>query len=53
MKDSQNNEPKKDAGKKPYHKPEFRFERVFEVSALTCGKVSDTQDLCHMIPKAS
>lgn len=33
--------------KKPYHKPEFRFERVFETRALTCGKVQSTQAQCH------
>jgi hypothetical protein len=27
-------------GKKPYHKPTFRFEHVFETMALACGKVS-------------
>ena len=27
------------AGKKPYQKPEFRYERVFETMALSCGKV--------------
>ncbi len=32
--------------KKPYRKPTVRFERVFEVSALTCGKVSTTQASC-------
>jgi hypothetical protein len=32
--------------KKPYQKPEFRFERVFETRALTCGKVHPTQSSC-------
>jgi hypothetical protein len=32
--------------KKPYHKPTFRFERVFETRALACGKVSTTQGQC-------
>ena len=32
--------------KKPYQKPEFRFERVFETRALTCGKVQTTQASC-------
>jgi len=27
-------------GKKPYQKPEFRSERVFETMALACGKVA-------------
>jgi hypothetical protein len=26
--------------KKPYRKPEFRFERVFETMALACGKIA-------------
>lgn len=32
--------------KKPYQKPEFRFERVFETRALTCGKVHPTSSSC-------
>ncbi len=32
--------------KKSYQKPEFRFERVFETRALSCGKVSSTQAQC-------
>jgi len=32
--------------KKPYRKPEFRFERVFETQALSCGKISITQGQC-------
>jgi hypothetical protein len=31
--------------KKPYSKPAFRFERVFEVSALACAK-NITQSQC-------
>ena len=38
------NEPTR--AKKPYQKPEFRFERVFETRALTCGKVNVTQSSC-------
>jgi hypothetical protein len=34
------------APKKPYQKPEFRFERVFETRALTCGKIQTTQASC-------
>jgi hypothetical protein len=29
--------------RKPYRKPEFRFERVFETMALACGKISPSQ----------
>jgi hypothetical protein len=39
--------------KKPYKAPSFRFEPVFEVSALACGKVSSTQGGCHSSRKAS
>ena len=31
---------------KPYQKPQFRFERVFETRALTCGKIQSTQSAC-------
>jgi len=30
---------KRKTTKKPYTKPAFRFERVFETQALSCGKV--------------
>jgi len=39
--------------KKPYETPAFRFERVFEVSALSCGKVNATQGACHANRKVS
>jgi len=46
-------EQREQARKKPYHKPAVRHERVFEVSALTCGKVSSTQASCaHAIKKS-
>jgi hypothetical protein len=35
------------ARKTPYQKPAFRHESVFETSALTCGKVSNTQGACR------
>ena len=41
------------ARKKPYRKPEFRFERVFETRALTCGKVQQTQGSCAHNRKSS
>jgi hypothetical protein len=34
-------------GRKPYQKPAFRFERVFETMALSCGKVNTTQLQCR------
>jgi len=39
--------------RKPYHKPGFRFERIFETMALACGKVSPTQKHCQFIRKSS
>lgn len=39
--------------KKPYHKPAFRFEQVFETRALACGKVSSTQGQCAHNTKSS
>ena len=42
-----------ETGKKPYQKPAFRFERVFETRALSCGKVSATQEQCQTSLKTS
>jgi len=39
--------------KKPYSKPAFRFERVFETQALACGKLSVTQAHCRFTRKTS
>jgi len=33
--------------KRPYQKPAFRFEKVFETRALACGKISATQSQCR------
>jgi len=33
--------------KKPYQKPSFRRERVFETMALTCGKAVGSQGQCQ------
>jgi hypothetical protein len=41
------------ADRKPYHKPAFRQERLFETSALSCGKVQNTQSSCHGNRKTS
>jgi hypothetical protein len=35
------------SGKKPYHKPEFRSEKVFETVALRCGKIHPNQANCR------
>jgi hypothetical protein len=39
--------------KKPYLKPSFEREHVFETMALACGKVASTQGACHMNHKNS
>jgi hypothetical protein len=39
--------------RKPYHKPEFRFERAFETMALACGKISPSQVQCRFNRKSS
>jgi hypothetical protein len=33
--------------RKPYQKPAFQFERIFETMALSCGKMSATQSHCR------
>jgi hypothetical protein len=42
-----------DKQKKLYQKPAFRYERVFETLALSCGKVHATQSGCHFTRKTS
>lgn len=39
--------------KKPYVKPAFRREQVFETMALACGKQSGTQLACKINRKSS
>lgn len=41
------------AAKKPYLKPEFRYERAFETMALACGKIRATQAICRFNRKNS
>jgi hypothetical protein len=33
--------------KRPYSKPKFQHEKVFETMALACGKLSPTQAQCR------
>lgn len=40
-------------GKKPYQKPVFRCERVFETAALSCGKITGTGGVCNSSRKTS
>ena len=39
--------------KKPYSKPTFQHERVFETMALACGKIHPTQGQCRFNRKNS
>jgi len=39
--------------RRPYEKPSFQHERVFETMALTCGKISPTHRQCHFNRKNS
>ncbi len=39
--------------KRPYQKPAFRHERVFETRALVCGKINGTQGACASNRKTS
>jgi len=41
------------ATRKPYLKPEFRYERAFETMALSCGKIRASQALCRFNRKNS
>ena len=41
------------ARKLPYEKPAFRFEGVFETTALACGKIAGTQGQCNRLPRTS
>jgi len=41
------------SGKKKYEKPAFRFERVFETMALSCGKVGPVEFQCRFNRKNS
>jgi hypothetical protein len=39
--------------KKPYRKPAFRHERVFETRALICGKIHGQSQTCNASSKTS
>ena len=41
------------SARKPYQKPSLRYEKVFETSALRCGKVQTTQSSCRLNRKTS
>jgi hypothetical protein len=39
--------------RKPYKKPAFEWERVFETMALACGKINSSQQQCKINKKHS
>jgi hypothetical protein len=41
------------AAKKPYQKPAFVREQVFETMALACGKINPTSGACKAVKKNS
>lgn len=46
-------EPEPQPSRKPYRKPAFRCEHMFETMALACGKISATQGHCRFNRKSS
>ena len=46
-------QPQRKQAKKSYAKPAFRFERVFETQALSCGKVHALTSNCKPNRKTS
>jgi hypothetical protein len=40
-------------GRRPYLKPAFKHEQVFETMALACGKIDDTMPGCGVVFSAS
>jgi hypothetical protein len=41
-------EPPTQSGKKPYEKPAFQHEHVFERMALSCGKIDPSEEQCNL-----
>jgi hypothetical protein len=41
------------AARKPYQKPSFIREQVFETMALACGKINPTSGACKAVKKNS
>jgi hypothetical protein len=46
-------EPEPKRIRKPYQRPAFRAERIFETMALACGKTNPTTGHCRFIRKSS
>ena len=41
------------AARKPYQKPAFSREQLFETMALACGKINTTITACRIVKKSS
>jgi hypothetical protein len=41
------------SGRKPYVRPDFIREEVFETTALACGKINPTIRQCNLVRKNS
>jgi hypothetical protein len=53
-KDKPNDRPAaKLARRKPYSKPQCASEKIFETTALACGKLPSGSGLCSAVPKSS
>ena len=53
MKELSSDKPRNPQKKKPYQKPAFRYEQVFVTTALSCGKIAQTQSGCTGNTKSS
>jgi hypothetical protein len=47
------NQPRQARTRKPYIKPAFEREKVFETQAMICGKIQTTMASCHQNRKNS
>lgn len=45
--------PEDGGAKKPYEKPAFQREQVFETTALACGKINPSSGACRAVRKSS
>jgi hypothetical protein len=50
---SEQNKAANSMARKPYEKPAYKCEGIFETLALACGKVSPTQAQCRFNRKLS
>jgi hypothetical protein len=48
-----NQAPATTPARRPYEKPVFETEEIFETMALSCGKINPTQGACHAVHKNS